>query len=150
MVFGADYNPEQWDEAWWDDDLRLMREAQVNLVSLAIFSWALLEPEPDQFEFGWLDRVMDGLAGAGIGVNLANATASPPPWMAKHHPETLPVTIGGVSSRLTVTQRAAVRYISLRAVQQRVVLAVSNVMYSSMQPSMMKVSVSGSVTVQSM
>lgn len=95
LAFGCDYNPEQWPEEVWHEDVRLMQEAGVNLVSLAIFSWALLEPEPDRFEFGWLDRVMDGLARAGIGVDLATATASPPPWMARNHPEILPVTADG-------------------------------------------------------
>ncbi len=95
LAFGADYNPEQWPEEVWQEDVRLMQEAGVNLVSLAIFSWALLEPEPDHFEFGWLDRVMDRLARAGIGVDLATATASPPPWLARHHPEILPVTADG-------------------------------------------------------
>ncbi len=97
MVFGADYNPEQWDESIWADDLVLMRDAGVTMVSLAIFSWALLEPQPDRFEFDWLDRVMDGLADAGIGANLANATASPPPWMATRWPETLPVRADGTT-----------------------------------------------------
>ncbi|MEO1060982.1 MAG: beta-galactosidase [Actinomycetota bacterium] len=96
MIHGGDYNPEQWDEEVWVDDVRLMQEAGVNLVSVAIFSWALLEPEPDRFEFGWLDRVLDLLDGGGIGVNLANATASPPPWLAARHPETLPVTATGI------------------------------------------------------
>ena len=47
MILGGDYNPEQWDEEVWREDVRLMQEAGVNLVSLGIFSWALLEPEPD-------------------------------------------------------------------------------------------------------
>lgn len=95
LIYGADYNPEQWDRSMWEQDFRLMQEAGVNLVSLGIFSWALLEPQPDQFEFAWLDDVMDGLADAGIGVNLANATASPPAWLSVRHPETRPVTREG-------------------------------------------------------
>ncbi len=97
MVFGADYNPEQWDESVWAEDLVLMRDAGVTMVSLAIFSWAIIEPRPDHFEFGWLDGVMDGLADAGIGANLANATASPPPWMGSRWPETLPVRADGTT-----------------------------------------------------
>ncbi len=97
MVFGADYNPEQWDESVWAEDLVLMRDAGVTMVSVAIFSWAILEPRPDHFEFGWLDRVMDGLAEAGVGANLANATASPPPWMGSRWPETLPVRADGTT-----------------------------------------------------
>ncbi|MFI7431480.1 beta-galactosidase [Micromonospora sp. NPDC049836] len=88
--YGADYNPEQWPEQTWAEDVDLMRRAGVNLVSVGIFSWALLEPAPGRYEFGWLDRAIDLLHDAGIGVDLATATASPPPWLAHRHPETLP------------------------------------------------------------
>jgi beta-galactosidase len=73
-----------------------MREAGVNLVSLGIFSWSRLEPEEGRYDFDWLDRVMDMLHAAGVSVDLATATASPPPWMSHLHPETLPVTADGV------------------------------------------------------
>ncbi|RAO36291.1 Beta-galactosidase [Micromonospora saelicesensis] len=90
IYFGGDYNPEQWPEETWSEDVDLMRQAGVNLVSVGIFSWALLEPTPGRFEFGWLDRVLDLLHAGGIQVDLATATASPPPWLAREHPETLP------------------------------------------------------------
>ncbi|MCT9819167.1 beta-galactosidase [Microbacterium sp. W1N] len=95
LRFGADYNPEQWPREVWDEDVRLMREAGVNIVSLGIFSWALLEPRPGEWDFGWLDEVMDLLHAHGIDVDLATATASPPPWLAKNHPEILPVGVDG-------------------------------------------------------
>ncbi|MEU5784033.1 beta-galactosidase [Micromonospora lupini] len=90
IYFGGDYNPEQWPEETWAEDVELMRRAGVNLVSVGIFSWALLEPAPGRFEFGWLDRVLDLLHDGGIQVDLATATASPPPWLARAHPEMLP------------------------------------------------------------
>ncbi|MET8373748.1 beta-galactosidase [Micromonospora profundi] len=90
IYFGGDYNPEQWPEETWSEDVELMRRAGVNLVSVGIFSWALLEPTPGRFEFGWLDRVLGLLHDGGIQVDLATATASPPPWLARAHPETLP------------------------------------------------------------
>ncbi|MEU7844310.1 beta-galactosidase [Micromonospora sp. NPDC049114] len=90
IYFGGDYNPEQWPEQTWSEDIELMRRAGVNLVSVGIFSWALLQPAPGRFEFGWLDRVLDLLHDGGIQVDLATATASPPPWLARAHPETLP------------------------------------------------------------
>jgi beta-galactosidase len=74
-----------------------MREAGVNLVTVGVFSWALLEPKPGRYEFDWLDRVLDLLAENGIFVDLATATASPPPWLAHCHPNTLPVTRDGVT-----------------------------------------------------
>ncbi|MFB6777014.1 beta-galactosidase [Streptomyces sp. NPDC056352] len=90
ILFGGDYNPEQWPEEVWEDDARLMREAGVNSVTLGVFSWARIEPRPGVREFGWLDRLMDLMHAHGIGVVLATPTASPPPWMGVKHPETLP------------------------------------------------------------
>ncbi|SEB96820.1 beta-galactosidase [Streptomyces sp. 2131.1] len=90
ILFGGDYNPEQWPEEVWEDDVRLMKEAGVNSVTLGVFSWARIEPRPGAREFGWLDRLMDLMHAHGIGVVLATPTASPPPWMGARHPETLP------------------------------------------------------------
>lgn len=95
LGYGADYNPEQWPREVWEEDVRLMREAGVNIVSLAIFSWARLQPTSESWDFGWLDEVMDLLHAGGIGVDLATATASPPPWLTTEHPEILPVTATG-------------------------------------------------------
>ena len=96
MLYGGDYNPDQWPERVWDEDVRLMQEAGVNLVSLGIFSWSRLEPAAAEYDFGWLDRVMDLLHAGGIAVDLATATASPPPWLSHKHPEMLPVLADGV------------------------------------------------------
>ncbi|MDX3669845.1 beta-galactosidase [Streptomyces europaeiscabiei] len=90
VLFGGDYNPEQWPEEVWHEDVRLMKEAGVNTVTLGVFSWAKLEPRPGTREFGWLDTLMDLMHAAGIGVVLATPTSSPPPWMGRLHPETLP------------------------------------------------------------
>jgi beta-galactosidase len=72
-----------------------MREAGVNIVSVGIFSWAQLQPSEHSWTFGWLDDVMDLLHVNGIAVDLATATASPPPWLTTKHPEILPVTDRG-------------------------------------------------------
>ncbi len=90
IAYGGDYNPEQWPSEVLDEDIRLMGEAGVSLVSLGIFSWARLEPREGELDFAWLDEVMDRLHSAGIRVDLATATASPPPWLARKHPEILP------------------------------------------------------------
>ncbi|MGF1666045.1 MAG: beta-galactosidase [Acidimicrobiia bacterium] len=95
IAFGGDYNHEQWEESVWREDIDLMRRARVNLVSVGIFSWAFLEPQPGRYELGLLERIVDLLHAGGIRVNLANATASPPAWMARLHPETLPVAADG-------------------------------------------------------
>jgi beta-galactosidase len=94
--YGGDYNPEQWPEEVWDEDVRLMQEGGISLVSVGIFSWAKLEPREGEFDFAWLDRILAKLHDAGIRVDLATATASPPPWLTHHYPEVLPVTESGV------------------------------------------------------
>ncbi|MGB8938685.1 MAG: beta-galactosidase, partial [Streptomyces sp.] len=95
LAYGADYNPEQWPRTVWEEDVRLMREAGVTIVSLGIFSWARIQPDQDAWDFGWLDEIMDLLHAGGIAVDLATATASPPPWLTAAHPEILPVTAAG-------------------------------------------------------
>src|SRR5699024_9636134 len=96
LGYGGDYNPEQWPMATRLEDIELMREAGVNIVSLAIFAWASIEPREGRYEWAWLDNIMDRLAAAGIKVALATATASPPPWLTMKHPEILPRTAEGV------------------------------------------------------
>jgi beta-galactosidase len=101
--YGGDYNPEQWPREVWDEDVRLMRRGGISLATVGVFSWARLEPRPGEYDFAWLDEVLDVLHAGGIRVDLATATASPPPWLARRHPETLPVTVDGV--RLEVGSR---------------------------------------------
>jgi beta-galactosidase len=95
IAMGCDYNPEQWDPSVWREDVALMKEAGVGFVTLGVFSWALLEPTPDEYDFGWFDEVLELLHTSGIAVDLATATASPPPWLTMRHPEVLPVDADG-------------------------------------------------------
>ena len=87
--YGGDYNPEQWPESVWPDDVRLMRKAGVTLATVGVFSWARIQPAEGEFDFDWLDRVLDLLHGGGIKVCLATATASPPPWATAAYPAML-------------------------------------------------------------
>ncbi|MEI7024991.1 beta-galactosidase [Paenibacillus sp. y28] len=96
LYYGGDYNPEQWSEEVWLEDMRLMRKAGVNLVSIGIFSWAVLQPDRNTYDFTWLDKLMNLLADNGIYADLATATASPPAWMALEFPDTLPIDENGV------------------------------------------------------
>ncbi|MFC4942072.1 beta-galactosidase [Pseudonocardia sp. GCM10023141] len=95
IAMGCDYNPEQWPREVWREDVALMREAGLGFVTLGVFSWALLEPAPGRFDFGWLDEILALLHENGIAVDMATATASPPPWLTTAHPEILPVDADG-------------------------------------------------------
>ncbi len=97
LAFGGDYNPEQWPLDIQEQDIPLMVEAGVDLVTLGVFSWAYLQPAEGEYDFGWLDDVIERLHAAGIRVDLATATASPPPWLTDGHPEMLPVTADGTT-----------------------------------------------------
>ncbi len=95
IAMGCDYNPEQWPREVWPEDVALMQEAGVGFVTLGVFSWALLEPEPGRYDFGWFDDVLELLHAGGIAVDMATATASPPPWLTAAHPAILPVDVEG-------------------------------------------------------
>ena len=96
LCYGGDYNPEQWPREVWVEDIALMKEAGINLVSIGIFSWVLLEPREGEYDFEWLDALMDLLADAGISVDLGTPTAAPPAWFWKKYPQARPVTREGV------------------------------------------------------
>ena len=95
LALGGDYNPEQWPRPVWDEDIELMQRANISFVSLGIFSWSWLEPAKGEYEFEWLDTILDKLHAGGIAVDLATATATPPPWLSAAHPEILPVDVDG-------------------------------------------------------
>lgn len=96
LRFGGDYNPEQWPSDVWDEDVTLMKQAGVTTATVAVFAWARLEPYPGLYDTAWLDDVLDRLHAGGVRVLLATATASPPVWLARDFPDTLPVSENGV------------------------------------------------------
>ncbi len=97
IAYGGDYNAEQWPEQTWTEDIELMKQMGVNLVTVGVFSWALLEPAEGQFDFSFHDRILGLLDDAGIGVDLATPTVVPPAWFWKQHPEARVVTKDGVT-----------------------------------------------------
>ncbi|MEU3862145.1 beta-galactosidase [Streptomyces sp. NPDC028722] len=98
IAYGGDYNPEQWPREVWPEDVRLMREAGVNLVTVGVFSWSRIQPRHGTYDWSLLDEVLDLLHGHGIAVDLATPTAAPPPWFTRRHPDARPVTASGTRS----------------------------------------------------
>lgn len=87
VLYGGDYNPEQWPEEVWHEDIRMMKKAHINEVTLNVFSWAAIQPSEDEYDFEKLDKIMNLMRENDIQVCLATATAAHPAWMAKRYPE---------------------------------------------------------------
>jgi beta-galactosidase len=92
FIHGGDYNPDQWPEEIWQEDMRLMKLANCNTMSTAIFAWTRLEPEEGKFDFSWLDKIMDMLVENNGYAVLATPTGARPAWMSAKYPEVLRVT----------------------------------------------------------
>jgi beta-galactosidase len=90
MYFGVDYYPEHWPEERWEIDAQMMQAAHLNVVRVAEFAWAKLEPAEGHFDFEWLDRAIDVLNRYGLKVIIGTPTATPPKWLIDKHPDILP------------------------------------------------------------
>lgn len=95
LHFGATYYPEHWPEERWLEDIRLMREAGLTVVRMAEFAWSTMEPGTGKFNFDWLDRAIELLAGEGIATVLGTPTAAPPAWLVQKYPDLLAVDENG-------------------------------------------------------
>lgn len=97
LLFGADYNPDQWLEypAVLDADLAMMKAAHISVVSVGMFSWSSLEPREGEYQFDWLGDVLDRLHEADVRVFLATPSGARPAWMAERYPEVLRVAANG-------------------------------------------------------
>jgi beta-galactosidase len=95
MTLGTCYYPEHWPEERWPVDATLMRAVGLEVVRLAEFAWAKMEPALGQYEWGWLDRSMQILGDAGLRIVLGTPTAAPPAWLIHAQPDILPVKANG-------------------------------------------------------
>ncbi len=93
LLHGADYNPEQWENypGIIEKDITMMQQAKCNVMSVGIFSWAKLEPREGEYDFAWLDAVIEKLYAAGIHIFLATPSGARPAWMSQKYPEVLRV-----------------------------------------------------------
>ena len=94
---GGDYNPDQWRDRpdILEEDIRLMKLAHCNLMSVGIFAWAALEPQEGVYDFDWLGEVLDRLHANGISAFLATPSGARPAWMSAKYPEVLRVRADG-------------------------------------------------------
>lgn len=99
IPYGGDYNPEQWSEDSWEEDMRLLKLAHIDIVTLNVFSWAMLQSDDDVYHFDKLDKIMELVKKHGMKVCLATSTGAHPAWMARKHPDILRVEANGMKRK---------------------------------------------------
>lgn len=87
ILYGGDYNPNQWGREIWSEDMRIFRDARINSATVNVFSWAKLQPSEDEYNFSELDDIIDMLSKEGYDIVLATSTGALPAWMFKKYPE---------------------------------------------------------------
>lgn len=87
ILYGGDYNPNQWGREIWSEDMRIFRDARINSATVNVFSWAKLQPSEDEYNFSELDDIIDMLSKEGYDIVLATSTGAMPAWMFKKYPE---------------------------------------------------------------
>lgn len=96
ILYGGDYNPEQWPEEIWEEDMRMFHLAHIDVVTLNVFSWAELQKDEDTYDFSKLDKIMELARKNGLKVCLATSTAAHPAWMARKYPDILRTEYNGI------------------------------------------------------
>ena len=107
VLYGASYYNEYMpgdQAARLDSDVALMKAAGLNVVRMGESTWSLWEPEDGQFDYAWMDRVVNAMGKAGIKVILGTPTYSIPAWMAREHPEVMADYLGGSKAHYGMRQ----------------------------------------------
>lgn len=87
MLYGGDYNPNQWGEEIWAEDMRIFKQAAINSATINVFSWAKIQPSEEIYDFDQLDKIVEMLSKENYEIVLGTATAALPAWMFKKYPE---------------------------------------------------------------
>ena len=104
ILMGDAWYPEQWPEARWEEDLKLMEAADLKVVRIAEFAWSRMEPSEGHYDLDWLERAINLAAKHHILSVLGTPTATPPAWLTQKYPDTLRVEPNG--QRVTHGNRA--------------------------------------------
>lgn len=99
ILYGGDYNPEQWPAEIWEEDMRMFQLAGIDVVTLNVFNWAMLQPDEDTYQFNKLDQIMELVQAHNLKVCMATSTAAHPAWMARKYPEILRTEFSGMKRK---------------------------------------------------
>lgn len=125
MRLGTCYYPEHWPEAWWAEDAARMVAMGLSRVRIGEFAWSRIEPEPGQYDWGWLDRAIAALADAGLGIILGTPTATPPKWLVDAMPDMVAVDAQGKPRRFGSRRHYCFSHLGYRAEAARITAAMA-------------------------
>ena len=95
ILYGGDYNPNQWPRDVWDQDMQLFKQAGINSATVNVFSWAKLQPNEETYCFDELDDIVDMLSRENYDIVMATSTGAMPAWLVKNYPEVARVDFDG-------------------------------------------------------
>ena len=121
ILYGGDYNPEQWPREIWREDMRLFDLAGIDVLTINVFSWAALQPSENEYNFSTLDAIIETVSAAGMKICLATGTATHPAWMARKYPEVLRVNADGGKRKFGARQNSCPNSLVFREFSARLV-----------------------------
>lgn len=89
ILYGGDYNPNQWSKDIWQEDMRIFKDAHINTATINVFSWAKIQPSEHEYNFDELDEIVDMLSKENYDIVFATSTAALPGWMVRKYPEVM-------------------------------------------------------------
>ncbi|OQW78438.1 MAG: beta-galactosidase [Proteobacteria bacterium ST_bin13] len=125
MHLGCCYYPEHWPEEFWAEDARRMVEMGLTRVRIGEFAWSRIEPQPWRYDWGWLDRAIETLHAAGLGIILGTPTATPPKWLVNKMPDMLAIDANGQERRFGSRRHYCFSHIGYRGECARIVTALA-------------------------
>lgn len=125
MRLGVCYYPEHWPEEQWAKDARRMVETGLSHVRIGEFAWSRIEPEPGRFDWAWLDRAIETLHDAGLGIILGTPTATPPKWLMDRMPDMLAVDREGKPRKFGSRRHYCFSHVGYRGEAARITRAVA-------------------------
>ena len=122
VLYGAAYYHEYMPYDRLDKDVEMMQKAGITVVRLGESTWTSWEPREGQFEFAWMERILDRMHKAGIKAIMGTPTYSIPPWLYRKHPEVLATHLDGHRATYGIRQNMDMhpvyRYYSERVIRQ--------------------------------
>ena len=98
ILYGGDYNPNQWPEEVWKEDMRIFKDAWINSATINVFSWAKIQPSEHEYNFAELDKIVEMLSEENYDIVFATSTAALPGWMVRKYPEVMSTDYEGRQS----------------------------------------------------